>query len=211
MRDNNEEQHEHRDNEVLADTSRVETYSDAIIAIIMTLLIFDLKIPHVDNPSTAVLMDELRKVLPNFLTFVLSFATLAVVWINHHHFFHPILGTNRALLWINNGLLFGVCVIPFAAGLLGNYPSSPLAVGLYGLVMLFVTTLFAILVRYVFFSSDLVNKKVPLARRRREFRRACLGPAAYIIGAAFSFWLPWVSLVVYVLVPVYYLVPNSLE
>lgn len=207
----NSSEHEHHDNEILATTSRVEAYSDAIIAIIMTLLIFDLKVPHLTHPTNAELMAELRKVLPNFLTFILSFATLAVVWINHHHFFHPIRGTNRGLLWINNGLLFWVCVIPFSASFLGNYPTNPLAVACYGIVMLLVTIMFATLIRYVFFHSDLVSSSIPRSRRLREFRRACLGPIAYALGILLSFWFPPASLLVYVLVPVYYLVPNSLE
>lgn len=201
----------HSDDEVLANTARVEAYSDAIIAIIMTLLIFDLKVPHVSSPTTAVLWRELRTILPNFLAFVLSFATLAVVWINHHHFFHPIRGTNRALLWINNGLLFWVCVVPFAAGFLGSYPASPLAVGVYGIVMFFVAAMFSILIRYVFFHSDLMGENVPLSRRKREFNRSCLGPIVYGLATALSAIAPQASLVIYAIVPLYYIFPNTLE
>lgn len=201
----------HHNNEVLANTSRVEAYSDAIIAIIMTLLVLDLKVPHIVNATPAALMGALREVGPNFLAFVLSFATLAVVWINHHHFFHPIRGTNRGLLWINNGLLFWVCVIPFSASLLGNYPTSPVTVGLYGASMFLVAGMFSVLVRYVFFHSDLVGKTVPLSRRQREFKRSCLGPVAYAIGTILSVYFPWAALIIYVLVPIYYIFPNTLE
>ena len=203
--------HNHDDNEVLATTSRVEAYSDAIIAIIMALLIFDLKVPHPNNPTITELIQELKKIVPNFLAFILSFGTLAVIWINHHHFFHPIHGTNRALLWINNGLLLWVCMIPFAAGLLGSYPHNQLAVALYGVVMFCVAFMFMILVRYVFFHSVLVGDSVPYHRRRREFLRSCLGPALYALGVVCSWFVPYISIGLYILVPIYYVFPNSLE
>lgn len=202
----------HNNDRIIASTSRVEAYSDAIIAIIMTLLIFDLKIPHITpHADTATFWREIRAVLPNFLTFALSFLTLAVVWINHHHFFHHLRGTNRALLWINNGLLFFVCLIPFATGLLSGYEAAPLSVVWYGVTMLCVVVMFAILIWYVFFKANIVNESVAQSRRRREFRRSLAGVVAYFIAAVVALWWPWLSVVMYCAVPLYYLFPNTLE
>src|SRR5262249_17063882 len=113
---------------VLENTSRLEAFSDAIIAIAMTLLILEVHVPTLTDTSTAGVIEGLRQVLPHFLSFALSFVTLAVIWVNHHTFFHEIRGTDPKLQWYNNHLMFWVCVIPFVTAFLGEHPFVPLVV-----------------------------------------------------------------------------------
>src|SRR5438552_7821910 len=109
---------------------RLEAFSDGVIAILITVMVLELKIPH-GNTWAA-----LKPVLPTFLTYALSFVYLGIYWNNHHHMFHLVDGVNGAILWANLHLLFWLSLVPFVTGWLGENHFAPVPTAVYGVVML---------------------------------------------------------------------------
>ena len=200
-----------RKSHVLENTARIEAFSDAIIAIAMTLLILEVHVPDLGDASSASIMHGLWTVLPHFLTFALSFVTLAVIWVNHHTFFHELRGTDAALQWYNNHLMFWVCVIPFATAFLGTHPFVSTVVALYGAVMTLMALSFTLMVRYVFFHTDLLPQEITLEARKREYRRSWIGVSLYTLSIPLAFMWPILSLFLFAGVIVIYFLPNPFD
>src|SRR5580700_7421185 len=107
-------------------TSRLEAFSDGVIAIIVTIMVLELRAPS--QPKLAALW----KVAPVFASYALSFLVVAIMWVNHHHLIHAAKHADAPLLWVNNVLLFWMSLIPFVTRYLGANPRAPFAVALYG-------------------------------------------------------------------------------
>ncbi len=210
---NHEHEHEghSRKTHVLENTSRIEAFSDAIIAIAMTLLILEVHVPQLADASTASVIQGLLGVLPHFLSFALSFVTLAVIWVNHHTFFHSLSGTDGALQWYNNHLMFWVCVIPFATAFLGAHPFVPVVVALYGVVMAMMALAFTLMVRYVFFKTGLLPETVNLRSRKTEYRRSWIGVGLYTLSIPLALVMPVLSLILFAAVIVIFFLPNPFD
>ena len=114
--------------------SRVEAFSDGIFAIIITLLILEIKVPHIKSPeSIGELTESLLHLAPKFIAWVISFLSVAVIWVNHHRIFESLKHINHAVFWLNANLLLWVSFIPFPTALMGDYPNNKLAVSFFGL------------------------------------------------------------------------------
>ena len=196
---------------VLENTSRIEAFSDAIIAIAMTILILEVHVPNVGDASTAAVLHGLFDVLPHFLSFALSFVTLAVIWVNHHTFFHNLRGTDGALQWYNNHLMFWVCVIPFATAFLGEHPFVPMVVALYGAVMAMMALAFTLMVRYTFFKTELLPDSITQKQRRNEYRRSWVGVGLYALSIPLAIFAPTLSLILFALVIIIFFLPNPFD
>lgn len=192
-------------------TARLEAFSDGVMAIIVTLLIFEVRLPEVPSDATNQQMwDAVAAIAPKFLSFTVSFFTIAIYWVNHHHFFSRITHSDWKLLWANNLLLFFLTIVPFTTAILGDHPGLPVAAFLYGLDLGLAAAAFSLMGYYVFFVGCLVVPAVPMAERRREFRRSLVGTVLYLGAAAMAFvWQP-ISLIVFVAVPVVFVVPTLL-
>jgi uncharacterized membrane protein len=192
-------------------TGRVEAFSDGVIAIIVTLLIFEVRLPEVADGSNAAMWDAVAAVAPKFLGFTVSFFTVAIFWVNHHHFFSLITHTDWKLLWANNLLLFFLAVVPFTTAVLGDHLDSPVAAFLYALNLALAAASFNLMGFHVFFAGNLVSPAIPQAERRREWRRSWFGTIGYGAAAAAAFvWVP-ISLVVFAVIPLVFVVPSLLR
>jgi uncharacterized membrane protein len=109
-------------------TGRLEAFSDGVIAIIITIMVLELKVPHDRSPA------ELLKLLPILLSYTLSFVLVAIYWINHHHLIHLVKQVDGHILWFNLNLLFWMSLTPFATAYMGENHAMPSSVALYGLV-----------------------------------------------------------------------------
>lgn len=113
--------------------SRLEAYSDAVIAIIATLLILEIKVPKLGNTTLVGVLSSLEPIAPKFISFAVSFITISIYWVNHHVAFHLIKTVSNKLLWMNTLFLFWICVIPFTTAFAGDYINVPAVIALYSL------------------------------------------------------------------------------
>ena len=120
-------------------TNRIEAFSDGVIAVIITIMVLEMKVPR-DTTLTS-----LRSLAPQFLAYLLSFVVVAIMWVNHHHLLHAARRADARLLWSNNNLLFWMSLIPFVTAYMGNNYHDARAVALYGAVLFFCGSAFAIL------------------------------------------------------------------
>ncbi|MCX6703520.1 MAG: TMEM175 family protein [Candidatus Zambryskibacteria bacterium] len=194
--------------ETLEGTERVEMFSDGVIAIIITILILEIHVPDITVLTNAGAWEAIVPIIPKLVTFLLSFVTVAIFWVNHHHFFYLIKKSDANLLWYNNHLLFWLAVIPFVTAFLGDYPALPLVVSLYGFVLFMGSLAFALMSNYVFFRSKLLPESVTVGMRKAQFKRSLLGVGLYAASALLAFVSVYISLALFVVVPVYYFLPQ---
>jgi TMEM175 potassium channel family protein len=202
---------ERRERPRVSGTARMETFSDGVMAIVVTLLVFDLSVPELHDPSSRQLWRELGDLTPKFVSFAISFFTVAIFWVNHHHFMHRVTHTDWKLLWLNNLLLFWLTTVPFTTGFLGDYPRESVAVGVYAFSLGMAALSFTLMGRYVFFGAELVEPSVPVAARRRERRRSWIGTGMYLAAAGLAFVWVYAALAIIVVIPFAYVVPNLLR
>jgi uncharacterized membrane protein len=120
-------------------TNQLEAFSDGVIAVIITIMVLELRVPRDTT------LASLRGVLPQFLSYLLSFLVVAIVWVNHHHLLHSDRRADARLLWSNNTLLFWMSLVPFVTAFMGNNSRGPRAVGLYGVVLALCSVSFVLL------------------------------------------------------------------
>jgi uncharacterized membrane protein len=170
---------------------RVEALSDGVFAIVVTLLVLEIKVPHVEaHGSVAALAGALLALAPKFVSWVISFVTVCVIWLNHHRLFTLIGRLDNGLFWRNANLLLWTSFIPFPTALMGDYPGNRFAVSFYGLVMCLMALGFVAVRWHMHRHPDLIQQSVDRGAFRSGTRSSILlGPVAYAIGAI----LAWVS------------------
>ena len=182
-------------------TSRLEAFSDGVIAIIVTIMVLELRAPA--QPT----LPALLKVAPVFLSYGLSFLVVAIMWVNHHHMIHAVREVSARLLWSNLDLLFWMSLIPFVTDYLGKNPRVPLAVALYGLDLALCACAFYLL-------------RTELARQNRhdpalsEYHQAVQRKNAfsgflYLIAAPLAYASIYASFFIYILIPAMYFLPEK--
>jgi uncharacterized membrane protein len=198
----------HNHDETLS-TTRIEIFSDAVMAIIMTLLVLEIELPVLPEHFTSQqAIDGLISILPHFLSFALSFFVLAIIWVNHHHFFHRLKHADRGLLWFNNFLLFWLCFIPFPTAFIGEHYMEPVPVMFYGIVMMFAAGSFA-LVHYHACRHKLFRDDVSKPFLHKEVKRSLIAPIFYFLSIPAAFFWPPLALGIFVLIPVLYFLPAA--
>lgn len=127
-------------------TTRLETLSDGVIAIVITIMVLEFKLPEYEKGMTAKdVYANLHHLLPFFISYAFSFIMVAILWTNHHHMFHLLEKADEYLLWTNFLFLFFMSLIPFATRIVGENPFLPLSIAIYGLIMLLTTVSFALM------------------------------------------------------------------
>jgi len=178
---------------------RLEAFSDAVIAIIMTIMVLELRAP--EGPELALLVP----LIPVFLSYVLSFVFLGIYWNNHHHLLQAAQQVNGTVLWANLHLLLWLSMIPFVTSWLGSSGFSAWPVALYGVVMLFSGTAFLLLSRALVALHG-VESQIATALGR-DFKGK-LSLVSYLIAIPLAFVAPWLSCAVYVTVAAVWLIPD---
>lgn len=178
---------------------RLEAFSDGVIAIIITIMILELKIPEEGE------LAALLPLIPKFLSYVFSFVFIGIYWNNHHHVLQAAKQVNGAVLWANMHLLFWLSMVPFATGWMGENNFAALPVAAYGVVLLLSGLAFFILVRVLVAHHGADSA---LARVLGEDKKGMVAMLLYIIAIPLSFVFTWGAVAVYVFVSVMYLVPE---
>ena len=180
-------------------TGRLEAFSDGVIAIIITIMVLELKAPHGSG------FDALLPIIPVFLIYVLSFIYVGIYWNNHHHMLYAAEKISGAALWANLHLLFWLSLIPFVTAWVHETHLVPAPVALYGFVLLMAAVAYFILARI------LVRDNGPNSALAKAFGRDTKGRLSivlYVAGIALSLWHAWMAVAVYVLVAVMWITPD---
>jgi uncharacterized membrane protein len=179
---------------------RLEAFSDGVIAILITIMVLELKVPHGDDWSA------LRPLIPVFLTYVLSFVFLGIYWNNHHHLLHAAEHINGKVLWPNLHLLFWLSLVPFVTGWMGENHFAPVPTAAYGVVLLMAAIAFTILQRTLIAQQPHGSR---LATAVGQDAKGWLSLAMYATAIPIAFVNQWISDVIYVAVALLWLVPDS--
>ncbi len=179
--------------------ARLEAFSDGVLAIIITIMVLELKVPHGDSVTALV------PLVPVFLSYVLSFVYIGIYWNNHHHMLHAVRHVTGGILWANLHLLFWLSLVPFVTGWMGENHFAALPTALYGVVLLLAAIAFWILQGRIVASQG--TESIVAKAVGRDFKGK-LSQAAYIIGIGCAFLAPWISWSLYVLVALIWLVPD---
>lgn len=191
-------------------TNRIEAFSDGVLAIVITLLVLELHVPHLEGePTGQALFSAFVALTPKFVSFIVSFLIVAIFWVNHHQLFHSIRHTDRTLLWLNTLFLLFISAVPFPTAVIGEYPSNPFAVAFFGLIMLGAGLAFVLMRWYASFPGGLIGADERVLRR--AVRRSLLSPGLYLLGVLAVLLSPAVAIVIYIVVPLIYFLPNPAE
>lgn len=180
-------------------TSRVEAFSDSVIAVAITLLVLDVKLPAglMDN---AAIWAALAHLTPVLLAWVVSFAFLLTIWVNHHQFMTSLTGVDRGMVWLNGLFLLSVSLIPFPTGLVGQYPGMTAPLALLSIVMMFASSSFAAMRLYATFHAGLLKSHISPKRAGEAAWRSAMAPLYYAGAAGLAFLWPPGAIAVQVLV-----------
>jgi len=180
-------------------TGRVEAFSDGVIAIIITIMVLELKVPQGAD------LASLRELAPVLASYVLSFVYVAIYWNNHHHLLHACERINGAIMWANMHLLFWLSLVPFVTAWAGDHRDAPLPAALYGVVLLMAGIAYAIL------EWQMVRENGPqsmLAEAVGRDRKALLSMAGYIAAIFLAFVSPRLAELIYALIAAMWIVPD---
>jgi len=179
--------------------NRMEAFSDGVLAIIITIMVLEMKVPHGADFAA------LRPLLPVFLTYVLSFIYLGIYWNNHHHMLHVTQHVSGAILWANLHLLFWLSLFPFVTGWMGENHFAVMPTALYGVILLMAAVAYWILQQAIIARH---GRESLLAKAVGRDLKGKLSPVLYVIAIFAAFFVPWVAGALYVLVAALWLVPD---
>ncbi len=180
-------------------TQRLEAFSDGVIAIIITIMVLELRVPQGED------FEALKPVLPVFLSYVMSFAYLAIYWNNHHHMLHVTERASGAILWANMHLLFWLSLVPFVTGWMGQNGFASTQAACYGFVLLMAA------IAYFTLQQTIIRHQGHHSSLKRFIGRDYKGKGSvllYLAALPLSFINQWLAISIYVLVAVMWLVPD---
>jgi uncharacterized membrane protein len=179
--------------------SRLEAFSDGVLAIIITIMVLELKVPHGDT------IEALEPLLPVLLSYALSFVYVGIYWNNHHHMLHATRHIDGSIMWANLHLLFWLSLLPFVTGWAGEHHFAAQPTMLYGIVLLMSAIAYFILQRRIIARE---GRESTLARAVGRDYKGKISPVIYLV-AILSVWIsPWIAVALYVLVALIWLLPD---
>jgi uncharacterized membrane protein len=181
------------------DKSRLEAFSDGVMAIIITIMVLELKVPHGD------VLASLAPLVPVFLSYVLSFIYIGIYWNNHHHMLHATQSVSGAILWANLHLLFWLSLVPFATGWMGENHFAAAPTALYGVPLFMAGIAYWLLQRAILAHQ---GRQSLLAVAVGSDFKGKLSPVLYLLAIPLAFVSPWLSGGIYVGVALVWLVPD---
>jgi uncharacterized membrane protein len=179
--------------------NRLEAFSDGVIAIIITIMVLEMKVPHGES------LEALAPLVPVFMSYVLSFIYIGIYWNNHHHMLHTCTRVTGGILWANLHLLFWLSLFPFVTGWMGENHFAAAPSALYGAVLL------AAAIAYWILQQTIIGAQGPESRLRAAIGsdwKGKLSPVLYALAIVSTFRWPWVAQGLYVVVALIWLVPD---
>jgi uncharacterized membrane protein len=179
--------------------NRLEAFSDGVLAIIITIMVLEMKVPHGDSFA------DLVPVLPVFFSYILSFVYVGIYWNNHHHLLHTVHRVSGRILWANLHLLFWLSLFPFATGWMGENHFAPVPSAVYGVVLLMAA------LAYQFLQCSIIASDEGQSLLRQALGndwKGKLSVLCYMAAMGVAFWLPWAAQMLYVIVALIWLIPD---
>ncbi|MNF35727.1 hypothetical protein D3C84_166060 [compost metagenome] len=180
--------------------NRLEAFSDGVLAIIITIMVLEIKVPHGENFS------DLLPLFPKFLSYILSFIYVGIYWNNHHHLLQSLTKVNGKILWANLHLLFWLSLIPVSTGWMGEHNFAKAAITLYG-VILFMAAVAFWLLQNIIISSE--GKHSLLAKALGKNLKGKSSNILYLAAIIISFFNQWIAAAIYVIVALIWLIPDE--
>jgi len=199
----------------LSQTGRVEAFSDGVMAIAITLLVLDLKVPSdAETRGAGSLIAAMGQHWPSYLAYLAAFLTIGIIWLNHRAFVDKIRRFDSRLHWLNLALLLGIATLPFPTALLAAYlaeggaPASTAAV-VYGLLSVATALPWTLMWRHIVRHPELLEPPFDVDHARAELRRASIGPLIYVLAVPLDLFLPLAALLFYIAIAVLYAITNQ--
>ncbi|HEX5352343.1 MAG TPA: TMEM175 family protein [Trichococcus sp.] len=181
-------------------TNRIEAFSDGVLAIIITIMVLELKIPEGQG------VDALLLVLPTFLSYILSFVYVGIYWNNHHHLLHTLHKVTGPVLWANLHLLFWLSLVPFASGWMGANPDATVPAALYGVVLLMASIAYNVLQKLIINTEGVSSM---LKQAIGNDTKGKISMLAYMTASALAIIRPWIAQGLYVILALLWLIPDK--
>jgi uncharacterized membrane protein len=180
--------------------NRLEAFSDGVLAIIITIMVLELKVPHGEDLST------LEPLLPIFLSYVLSFMYIGIYWNNHHHTLHTVNRVSGGVLWANLHLLFWLSLLPFVTGWMGENHFAAAPTALYGIVLLMAAIAYWILIRAII---HVEGRDSLLARAIGADKKGNISVVIYALAIPLAYYNQWIAQGLYLVVAFMWIIPDS--
>jgi uncharacterized membrane protein len=187
--------------------TRIEIFSDGIFAIIITLLVLEIKVPEIKNHNSSIqLIEALIQLLPKILSWLVSFIIVCVIWVNHHLIFQQIKTVSHTLFRLNANLLLWCAFIPFPSALLGDYVTNSAAQMVFGIVLSIMAFSFVLIRLYLIKNPILLNENVNMEHYKTAMKQSVVfGPVLYLTGAFSSLIHPFLSFGIFFFIPLYFI------
>lgn len=179
---------------------RLEAFSDGVLAIIITIMVLEIKVPHGNDLSV------LKPLIPIIISYILSFIYLAIYWNNHHHMMHTVKYVTGDILWANLHLLFWLSLVPFVTGWMGENHFDPLPMALYGVILLMAA------IAYWILQNRILKAHAPnslLAKAIGKDTKGKISPILYIIAIGSTYFSQWIAGCIYILVAIMWIIPDK--
>lgn len=193
-------------------SKRLEALSDGVIAIVCTLLILEIRIPELEpGYSQKEMIHNLEKILPSFIAFVFSFLNILVFWVNHDAIGKVIHRFDVKTTYLNILFLLFISLIPFTTGFISHYPTSLIAITLYGSVLFFSSLIAMFMYHHLAFKSDLLLKEVTMASRKKIWKQVIMGPILFLAAITSGLISVYIPIVIYIIVPIIFMFMPQLD
>jgi len=180
--------------------TRLEAFSDGVLAIIITIMVLEIKVPHGND------FEVLKPLIPVVISYVLSFIYIGIYWNNHHHMMHTVKRVTGGILWANLHLLFWLSLVPFTTGWIGENHFDPIPMAMYGIVLLMAAIAYFILQATIIRAQ---GEHSLLARAVGNDIKGKMSPIIYLLAIASNFVSQWISGALYILVALIWLIPDK--
>lgn len=199
-------------------TTRVETFSDGVIAIIITIMVLQLKLPNLDKGGTTIqVINHLKALGPYLFTYAFSFMMIGIFWTNHHHMFHLLEKTDEQLLWQNFLFLFLLSLIPLATAIVGANPYITISPVVYGTVMLATTLSYVVMRNYSHRkklihkdNNQVLNQQIITVSHRARIK-AIIGACIYLISIPLAYVNVYLSYACFIIPPIIFFIPEGID
>jgi uncharacterized membrane protein len=187
-------------------SKRLEFLTDGVFAIVATLLVLEIKVPELEHGMEKTeLLNSLKKIVPSLVAFVFSFLNLMIFWINHDAIGRVVIYFNRKITYLNVLFLLFISLVPFTSHLVSEYPYSPTAISIYGIVIMLCSFVGAAMFSEIAFKSDMMKKEVSMEKRRKTAKIIWIGPFIFLAAILLGLIHVYIPVILYILTPIVFL------